>query len=478
MKKSIIFAAVAAIVLAGCAKNETYVVNTSKDAVSFGAYSGRTVTKAGSTDDMNLDALKNHGFGVFATYSETNDFSVANDNFMYNQKVNHDGSAWTYSPVKYWPNPTNGRDADAQKVSFFAYAPYAEPTGAAGEVGITGFSIDGTTNHNLVHYAFSNDKNTPNVDLMWGYKNGWDKVSTNDADRVNINLTRQTETIKFVFRHLLSKLGGSQEGGDPVLGPDDPGYVANGLMIKANAETIAPTNNFGTANGTKVTVSRLIIESAPEKDTAPAPNDTTVLDANGNPVKYATGLQTGKLDLFTGKFVLDAAATPVQFKQTLTNDASEISATPATADSKLAARIAEPTTAITAFDQLTETGVTDKAVNVYEDENSPIILVPGTAPVVDVTVTYFVRTYDAKVPGGYTQVPQTVWGRVKFPTIEENKKYNLLIILGLNDVKFEASVEDWSKGSTWNDANGNGVVDPGEVTDGTGSQDIWLPENL
>ena len=166
MKKSIIFAAVAAIVLAGCAKNETYVVNTSKDAVSFGAYSGRTVTKAGSTDDMNLDALKNHGFGVFATYSETNDFSVANDNFMYNQKVNHDGSAWTYSPVKYWPNPTNGRDADAQKVSFFAYAPYAEPTGATGEVGITGFSIDGTTNHNLVHYAFSNDKDSPNVDLM------------------------------------------------------------------------------------------------------------------------------------------------------------------------------------------------------------------------------------------------------------------------------------------------------------------------
>ena len=477
MKKSIIFAAVAALVLAGCAKNETYVVNTSKDAVSFGAYSGRTVTKAGSTDDMNLDALKNHGFGVFATYSETNDFSVANDNFMYNQKVNHDGSAWTYSPVKYWPNPTNGRDADAQKVSFFAYAPYAEPTGATGEVGITGFSIDGTTNHNLVHYAFSNDKDTPNVDLMWGYKNGWDKASTVDADRVNINLTRQTETIKFVFRHLLSKLGGSQEGGDPVLGPDDPGYVANGLMIKANAETIAPTNNFGTANGTKVTVSRLIIESAPEKD--PAPIDTTVLDANHNPVKYATGLQTGKLDLFTGKFILDAAATPVQFKQTLTNDASEISATPATADSKLAARIAEPTTAITAFDQLTETGVTDKAVNVYEDENSPIILVPGTKPVVDITVTYTVRTYDEKLGSKKcSEVPQTVFGRIKFAEIKKNCKYNIVMILGLNNVKFEAQVEDWTNGSTWVDADGDGEVDEGEVTYGSNDQEIGLPNNL
>lgn len=472
MKKSIILAAVAALVLAGCTKNETYVKNTDREAVSFGAYTGRTITKAGSTDDMNLDALKkaDAGFGVFATYSQTNDFSEANNNFMTNEKVTWGGSAWTYAPVKYWPNPTNGRDADAQKVSFFAYAPYANP-GASETNGITGFSIDGTTKHNLVHYAFSNDKNTPHVDLMWGYKNGWDKVSATDADRVNINLTRQTETIKFVFQHLLSKLGGSQEG--TVTDPDAPGYVANGLIIKANAETIAPTNKFGTDTGTVVTVSKLIVESAPEVD--PAPNDTTVKDANGNAVQYAAGVQTGKLDLYTGEFVLDAAAQAVQFKQTLTNDPSEISATPATADSELAERIAEPAS-FANFAALPK-GVTDTAVNVYKDESNPIILVPGTAPVVDVTITYTVRTYDTKVPNGYTEVPQTVWGRVKFPTIEKNKKYNLLIILGLNDVKFEATVEDWTVvGSTWNDANGNGVVDPGEVT-GTDSE-IGLPYNL
>jgi len=120
MKKSIILAAVAAIVLAGCAKNETY-VKVADEAVSFGAYSGRTITKAGPTDDMNLDALKTLGFGVFATYSGTNDYSEATNDFMYNQLVNF-STEWTYSPVKYWPNPTNGQSADAQKVSFFAYA--------------------------------------------------------------------------------------------------------------------------------------------------------------------------------------------------------------------------------------------------------------------------------------------------------------------------------------------------------------------
>ena len=471
MKKSIIFAAVAALVLAGCAKNETFVKNYDEDAVSFGAYNPRTITKAGPTDDINLDALKTHGFGVFATYSGTDDFTAANDNFMYNQQVVWDGSsAWTYSPVKYWPNPTNGQAADAQKVSFFAYAPYADPAaaGADNSYGVTGFDI--ASNHDIVKYTFAKDK--PNVDLMWGYqvKNATDPVTY----EINLNLTRRTETVKFIFQHLLAKLGGSQEGGDPVLGPDDPGYVANGLMIKANAQTIAPTNGFGTANGTKITVSRIIVKSAPEED----PVGTPVVDANGNDVKYATDAQTGKLDLYTGEFILDSA-TPeaLQFSQTLTNDPAEISADPATADSQIAERIAEPAS-FADFAALPK-GVTDTAVNVYKDESNPIILIPGTAPVVDVEVTYTVRTYDEKLgTKKYSQVEQTVWNRVKFPTIEKNKKYNLLMILGLNDVKLEASVEDWANGATWVDANGNGVVDEGEVTYGADDREIGLPNNL
>ena len=472
MKKYFVFAAIAAIVMsASCAKNEAYIKVADQDTVSFGAYSGRTITKAGSTDDMNLEALKkaDAGFGVFATYSGTANYSEANNNFMTNEKITWDGSAWSYSPVKYWPNPTNGQTADAQKVSFFAYAPYADP-GTTETVGITGFSIDPTTKHNLVHYGFSNEKNVHNVDLMWGYKNGWDKVSATDDERVNINLTRQTTTVNFVFQHLLSKLGGSQDGA--VTHPDSTGYVANGLIIKANAQTVAPTNSFGTANGTKITVSKIVIESAPVQD---AKTDTTVKDISGIALSYATGVQTGKLDLYTGEFVLDAAEQAVQFKQTITNDPAEVTA--GTADSQLSERIAEPTAAWTDFATELPKGVTDTAVNVYKDESNPIILVPGTKPVVDVTITYIVRTYDDKLTDKYTDVPQTVFGRVKFPAIEKNKKYNLLMILGLNDVKLEASVEDWTVvGQTWNDANGNGVVDDGELSGN--DQEIGLPSNL
>ena len=475
MKKSVFFAALAAIVLAGCAKNETYVSVANQDEVNFGAYSGRTITKAGPTDDMNLDALKQHGFGVFATYSATDDYetlTAATNDFMYNQLVkfydadNNGSTDWEYTPVKYWPNPTNGQAATDQKVSFFAYAPYAEPT-TTETVGVTGFSIDATTGHNLVHYGFSNDKNTPNVDLMWGYKA---KDTTTDpvTYTINNNLTRSTDKVRFVFQHLLSKLGGSQEG--EITDPTNANYVANGLIIKANAETITPTNDFGTATGTKITVSKIIVESAPETEGTPA---VEVTDIDNDPLDYADDVQTGKLDLYTGEFTLDVAGQAVQFKQTITNDPDEV--TNGTADSELATIIAEPES-FASFAAL-PTGVTSKAVNVYKDESSPIILVPGTKPVVDVTITYTVRTWDEKLPGKYTDVEQTVWGRVKFPAIEKNKKYNLLMILGLNDVKFEATVEDWTVvGQTWNDLDGDGVIDEGELTGN--DVEIGLPDNL
>lgn len=480
MKKSIIFAAVAAIVLAGCTKNETFVKNYDEEAVSFGAYSGRTLTKGGITDDMNLDALKTHGFGVFATYSGTKDFETAGatDDFMYNQQVKWDGtSAWTYSPIKYWPNPTNGQKADDQKVSFFAYAPYADDTAIADATyGITGFSHDATTKHNMLSYTFSKDK--PNVDLMWGYKT---KSGDPAVYTINNNLTRPTdkdETIKFVFQHLLSKLGGSQEGYTGTDPYGDASYVANGLVVKANAETIKPTNNFGANNGTKVTISKIVIGSAPETD---AISGQPVTDIDGNPISYAAADQTGKLDLYTGVFTLDGAAQNIQFSQTIANSVVDNPATPEDEStySELRDDLKEPAS-FTDFASLPK-GVVEKAINVYKDESNPIILVPGTKPVVDITVTYTVRTYDEKLgTKKCSDVPQTVFGRIKFAEIKKNCKYNIVMILGLNDVKFEASVEDWTKGTNtvYNDLNGDGDYDdPGETSTVTDTE-IGLPNNL
>lgn len=493
MKKSIIFAAVAAIVLAGCSKNETYVVNTEKDAVSLGAYTGRTLTKGGITDDMNLKALAEHGFGVFATYSGTNDFETAGatDDFMFNQQVTSadEGSTWTYSPLKYWPNPTNGQKADDQKVSFFAYAPYADSAAIADKTyGITGFSIDTVTTsptygHNFLSYTFSKSK--PNVDLMWGYKTK--DTSTDPATyTINNNLTRTTDNVKFVFQHLLSKLGGSQEGNPGTPNPyDDPSYVANGLVVKASpvSDPTAEYGNvalgdFGGDTGTKITISKIVIGSAPEID---AISGQPVTDIAGDTLSYAAADQTGKLDLYTGEFTLDGTAQNIQFSQTITNKVDD-PATPedesTNSDSELLDDLKEPAS-FADFAALPK-GVVKKAINVYKDESNPIILVPGTKPVVDITVTYFVRTYDKKLTKGYSEVPQTVFGRIKFPAIKKNCKYNIVMILGLNNVKFEAQVEDWTKGTNtvYNDLNGDGDYDdPGETTEVTDTE-IGLPNNL
>ena len=499
MKKSIFFAAVAALVLAGCAKNETFVNVADKDAVSFGAYSGRTITKAGPTDDMNLDALKTLGFGVFATYTGTDAFEDAandkgaKDDFMFNQQVTYTDPDWVYSPIKYWPNPTNGQAADAQKVSFFAYAPYADPAAATADnsYGITGFSTavanDDPTDpsspthlHNFVNYKFSKDK--PNVDLMWGYKEK--TIDTTDPANpvahytVNNNLTRTTDKVHFKFMHLLAKLGGSWEGTSTYADPaDDPAYVANGLVVKANAETITPTSGFGENDGTKITISKIVIGSAPAID---AISGQPVTDIDGNAISYATDDITGKLDLYTGEFKLDGTAQNIQFKQTITNlvDDTNTAYDESNPDSEIADRLKEPAT-VTSFAALPK-GVTATAVNVYKDESNPIILVPGTKPVVDIEITYIVRTYDEKLgTKQYSEVPQTVFGRIKFAEIKKNTKYNIVMILGINDVKFSAEVENWETGvnQVWIDDNHNGTVDAGEMHDTTDTE-IGLPNNL
>ena len=453
MKKFVFIAAAAAAVLAGCAKNEVTPNYGMMDAVSFGAYTPRTITKAGETDDMNLDALKSIGFGVFATYSGTADFSAATDDFMYNQQVLWDGtSAWTYSPIKYWPNPTDGSDKKDQKLSFFAYAPYCEP-GTSETSGIMSFDVN-AANHNIVNYGFISG--SPNVDLLWGYKQGANLTDADvDAD-VNINLTRTTETVKFAFRHMFSKLAGSQEGN-----PGANGENANGLIIKADP-TVDPTNGFATDNGTKVTVSKITVKSA----------DT---DLDGNAITYPAdgSVQTGVLDLYTGDFALTTTpAQPLKFEQTL------VAGTPATGEQQLAENLRE-VAGLTDFTAV-KPGVTKNPQNVYADEVNPIILIPGTSPVVEVEVTYVVRTYDANINKNdtnakhFSEVPQTVYGKIAFPTIEENKKYNICIIIGLMDVKFEATVDDWATGGPV-DTNGDGVID---ANDTVGTVNVYLPKNL
>ncbi|MDR1023238.1 MAG: fimbrillin family protein [Prevotellaceae bacterium] len=71
-----------------------------------------------STGDLVKDNLI--AMTVYAHYTGAGDFAdslaTTTPNFMFNQLVEKDNNAWTYSPLKYWPS-------QHRKVNFFAVAP-------------------------------------------------------------------------------------------------------------------------------------------------------------------------------------------------------------------------------------------------------------------------------------------------------------------------------------------------------------------
>jgi len=78
------------------------------------------VTETGTTRAEEITTANLTSMGILASFTGQTNFDGANvtPGFMYNQPVTKNGTTWTYTPLKYWPN--NPED----KVSFFAYAPY------------------------------------------------------------------------------------------------------------------------------------------------------------------------------------------------------------------------------------------------------------------------------------------------------------------------------------------------------------------
>ena len=188
------FSAIAAVCASSCTQEEEMFINGDQDgdAVAFGTYlAGAPETRASV---MDLPALKEKGFGVFAFHTGTEDYNIKKPNhvpnFMYNQEVtwggdDAEGGKWQYSPVKYWPsNPT-------EEVSFFAYAPYIETPGATGITAFTGNTAEGDPK-----LSFKMDENVDNqVDLLY----------SNNA----MDIRKQTigENVNFRFKHALSRIG-------------------------------------------------------------------------------------------------------------------------------------------------------------------------------------------------------------------------------------------------------------------------------
>ena len=131
--------ACAALTMTGCSNDEINAPQQSQgnNAIEFSTYLGRNAQGSRGTE-TSTTSIQNSGFGVLAYYTENANFSADTNkpNFMWNQKVTYSNSAWSYTPVKYWPTKVG------DKVSFFAYAPYVE-NGNNNVIVLSGNSVAG-----------------------------------------------------------------------------------------------------------------------------------------------------------------------------------------------------------------------------------------------------------------------------------------------------------------------------------------------
>lgn len=189
MKKSFYLGLItlATMSMASCSNDEVFESMPQNNAIEFSTYLGRDAqTRAPQLVTGNF---KN--FGVFASYTQSEDWSNHTPNFMYNQLVEKTGT-WSYSPKKYWPTKQD------EKISFFAYAPHANDA----STGIDDISDNSHTGAPTIKYTVSQANLATQADfvadvLMNQIKEG-DCSSLDGANReVTFNLNHELTRVGF-----------------------------------------------------------------------------------------------------------------------------------------------------------------------------------------------------------------------------------------------------------------------------------------
>ena len=437
MKKLFLFAALAATVFASCGKNEVFEKKTDQTPVSFGVYVPKA-TKA-TPGTQTTATLKTDGFGVLAFYTNDGAYSAsATPNFMYNTKVAYT-TAWTYTPVKYWPNEhgTNAVSSTVDKVSFFAYAPWVSvPAGnlASGSTGlsegITSLTGNATAGDPKVTFKIPG-KAEDQIDLLWGVAAS-DAVTANaqgsPANTINvgkpfIDMTKQQcdGTVKYLFKHALTKLD---------------------LKVQAIVDDATDASN-NIADGTKVFVRKVEIFGKFAT--------TSVLNLNNT---------TANIPLWETPTATSDGTTPVFVFTDGKDDSDDL-----TADGDESADFLDR------FVVYANEGVDNTARPLLKD-NHHFLIIPtdlhdGTNPDhgFKVRITYDVETADANLAGLLTD-GSTHGSKVKNVITTKDKAYlnfeggkvcTITLKLGLTSVQMEASVDDWGINS---------------------NADVYLPQNV
>ena len=439
----------------------------------------------GDVDDQNNDTSNdpaqggndnggNVSFFAYAPYVASTQASTAIDG------ANVNGTP-TYGIIKISSNDYVGAAADAPNPAYFSdpYLTYVLPPSTAKPVDL----LWGTTGKNGVNVVGKDNKG------VTGNNNKSDDAATDGYVKnilgkytVNADLTKQTTlgTVDFAFKHALAKIGGSYTGTG--IGDDEDGTTpTNGLLVildidKNGAEfggsleaykgtplvegSEASQNKYNT----KVTINEITLKAEKQLTDAGATALTNNdLDFTTTTTYTEDLVNKGIFNLATGQWTeLTKAYSTTTYAQTISaSDGKDASTTTdGSKDAILSKELAEPATHPGYTKVGFETfpiGVTTVAKNVYETEAQPFVFIPGTRPIVEISITYTVRTYDDKLKNYFSEVKQKITKNLYITDpVELNKQYNILMHLGLTSVKFTATVSDWET----TDAIGT-TTDPG-----------------
>ena len=421
-----------------------------KYAVGFNAYARRGTTRAGYAGVLNLGQLEETelnggGFGVFAYYTDLKKYDQTYiPNFMYNQGVFKNGANWEYSPVMYWPNES-GLDAqsdDEDKVTFFAYAPYVHHSSAAsGSVadatyGITGFSRNTTAGDPIVKYIASFDP-TKSVDLCWGVcaDASWPKFQDSGSQTMTSGLPwldvehpqGVDQKMTFTFRHALSQLNVQIDADPDINSHDESTEIATGTKVYVRSISFTGIVMQAALNLNNVEADKPLWLDYSGTTDLPYGQSVTVHDGRRDGREGATGAEA-------------------------TNELPQ-GLNPAIVQNSVATA-----------------GVTHQLVNLFNGAavTTPVYVIP-TGEKMTVTIVYDVETANEDLPGYLSdgvnhgssienRITRDITWSNSVTGLESGKQYTLKLHLGLNSVKFDATVSAWDDDAV----SGNG----------------WLPSNL
>lgn len=389
MKKNYIMGVIAcaALTMTSCSNDEIGGNNTKQgDPIEFGVYLGRDAQGSRGTIITTENLTK---FGVTA-YLEP---SVTPD-FMYNQEVikSADGS-WTYSPVKYWPTMEDGfYTYKAHSISFYAYAPHTSDA------------------HSLITHSGNNDEEHTAPTITISLPTG-----------TNADLTKMVDFVA-TAKHFEYKTNGNEVS-------DKVTFNLKHEMTRIELKAKVSENVYGStvANRTKVVIRSLKLKSGGEFYTKADYNFPQFQKDRGtweNRIPATTDLDLQSILKWSGDWTISNA-------KVIDNSTAN-----STASKKGIAL--EGTSEVKLFN-------TDQYLflipsNKLDNEGKPAGLEANTT---SATITYDIITEDSNLEDGYSKTSATKTVYLPAGIMQQGKAYNLTFTIAVDQVKLDATVEDW-----------------------------------